>query len=887
MMQKKPPKAKPPTPTPLAPTKLPERPAVYLTTRGVKPLQYQGLNQPIFESTPEIGSRRVGLFAKSHITSGTNLKATDTLVLFKCNVLTCTDLVLLEQWASVKQNKPQSAEYMVKLMKKRGNVAQWLRDLCVLHGFVAVRPDRTYYVLGSIGKINHACVPNAYLKSIAPAGEVSMLLLVMLEDVSEGEEITIEYNVLDTPRVDICAPWCEAKPRPAMDKKWNLVEYSNIRRQEWYFDEMEQTYKVGNPDDMDVSCRLEHGVCIPCITDKIRIFTSGSAKDTGLYSEVCSAKYEHNGVRGGIEWRNFREVQKRRYGVACRCDRECFQRCIVESHGGFDQRSGLRLSNIFDDDDVKQSLDLLAPARRRTGDAHEIRNYLAMNYYATVKTAYNVLMVITPPPPAAAMAFDPTLNCFSHPVTSTVQQRILAEHMRVQGERAQQNGRVDGKGQSNIPSTLLNHLQILQQQEMCVRVDMMREHMRKQCPLMQQYNGDDDMGDDAACNDGMGDDAACNDGMDDEEACNDGMDDEEARSDGMEDEESSESVSGDFEDEEMEPKWLDMRRRDGLPAGMENTGNSCFIAACVQILLHSGCYDNLQLCSDDVSVVSPEKDIAFVLLEMFDKLRNYESIGTLMLKLRKIFKVYDNDVGEDDQNDALVFLNSAILCIEAHGIPMTYNRIGVDMLTVTKCAIPGCFMSSISDPTAYTDVTLPMQASHGSVDRMVLQYALDAHMSEGNLREWHCGCGVMQGESAHQVGRVTNICHQTPKFLLLTVNRVQRDYQALGDVQPDRKINHLLDFPLENLGFGDIRHDKDNYGSYNLLSLIRHEDYARGQSRVFSHGHYISIARVKNAAGDMQWLEFNDAKVGIISEQQLESDIVKRTVVALLYQRQT
>ena len=337
------------------------------------------------------------------------------------------------------------------------------------------------------------------------------------------------------------------------------------------------------------------------------------------------------------------------------------------------------------------------------------------------------------------------------------------------------------------------------------------------------------------------------------------------------------------EDEEMKPQWLDMGRSDGLPAGMQNTGNSCFIAACVQILLHSGCYDKLQLCADDLSVVSAEKEIARLLLGMFHKLRNYESIGTLMLRLRKLFKVYDNDVGGADQNDALVFLNSAIRCIEAHAIPRTFNRIGVDMFTVPKCGIPGCIkLLSISAPTAYTDLTLRMEETRGSKGHMVLQNALDAHMAEGHLMEWRCG--AMQGARAHEVGYMKNVCHHTPEFLLLNISRLQRAYQALGHKQPDSKINYLLDFPLENLMFGDIRNDNKDYGSYNLLSLIRHEDYASGQSVVFSHGHYVSIAHVKNAVGVRQWLEFNDCSVKIMSD--IQDDIVKRTVVALLYQRQ-
>jgi len=69
------------------------------------------------------------------------------------------------------------------------------------------------------------------------------------------------------------------------------------------------------------------------------------------------------------------------------------------------------------------------------------------------------------------------------------------------------------------------------------------------------------------------------------------------------------------------------------------------------------------------------------------------------------------------------------------------------------------------------------------------------------------------------------------------------------------------------------------------LSLIRHEDFNSGRSVEFSRGHYISIARVKTADGASKWVEFNDSSVKIMSEEQVQSDIVKRSVVALLYER--
>jgi len=90
---------------------------------------------------------------------------------------------------------------------------------------------------------------------------------------------------------------------------------------------------------------------------------------------------------------------------------------------------------------------------------------------------------------------------------------------------------------------------------------------------------------------------------------------------------------------------------------------------------------------------------------------------------------------------------------------------------------------------------------------------------------------------------------------------VQRAFQAAGSAQSDRKINHLLDFPLQNLTFDDLRNNKDEYGNYNLLSLIRHEDY---NSEKFSHGQYISIARVEHADGASKRVEYNDSQVKIM-----------------------
>jgi ubiquitin C-terminal hydrolase len=762
------------------------------------PLQYTAPCQSIFERTPQIGTRKSGLFATKYIASGATLRAPDILVVFECDVLTCSSQVLLQQWQLVQAQKPQHAAGMKKLMPDPGNVAQWLRDLCVLHGFVAVEPDRTYYVLGCIGNINHACVPNAYLKSIAAKGQVSQLLLVFLDNVRAGGEITIEYNVFDEPRIDYVKPWCEVKPRPSMHTNWDLMSYGNIRRDQWYFDETTNTLKVGDPDDMSVSCRLQDGVLIPFTTYKTRIFPNGSSKDTGDYREVCTVPYYPNGARGGTNWKKFREVQRQRYGFSCRCDRECFQRCIVETHGPNEHGLGSRASELFADDDVLQSLDLLAPPKwPHAEEEDDIRNYLITEckFKATVGTALNVLMVIISDD--AALEFDEIKNFYSFPLTQNVRAQILERHMFLQ----------DGPTQ----------------------------------PM-----SEDDFDDDG------------------------------------------EELLGLYEQEETRHVWLDMSRSDGLPAGMQNTGNSCFIAACVQMLAHSGCYDKLELMPADTSGVfsdvTAEKTIAHVVFEMFFKLRNYASIGKLMLSLRDVFRHYDNDDANADQNDAPLFLNCAIRCIEAQAIPGTFKRIGVNMHTVTECGFPDCQnLPSISAPTAYTDISLRMQESRGCLGRMVLRDALEAHMSRGPLIEWKCD----EVQGGHHVGFMTNVCHETPKFLLLSINRVQRAYQAsAGEVQPDHKINYQLDFPLEHLSFGDVRNNKEDYGSYNLLSLIRHEDFANGQSADFSHGHYITIAQVMLASGSKQWVEFNDSSVKIMSEQQVESDLVKRTVVALLYQRQ-
>jgi len=140
---------------------------------------------------------------------------------------------------------------------------------------------------------------------------------------------------------------------------------------------------------------------------------------------------------------------------------------------------------------------------------------------------------------------------------------------------------------------------------------------------------------------------------------------------------------------------------------------------------------------------------------------------------------------------------------------------------------------------------------------MVLVHSSSNHPFSGPIVEWVCD----EVTRPHCAGFVTQVCHETPKFLHLNFGRVQRAFQAAGSAQSDRKINHLLDFPLQNLTFDDLRNNKDEYGNYNLLSLIRHEDY---NSEKFSHGQYISIARVEHADGASKRVEYNDSQVKIM-----------------------
>jgi len=664
-----------------------------------------------------------------------------------------------------------------------------------------------------------------------------VLLLVFLQDIAEGQEITIEYNVLDMPRTDTRWPWREVRPRPVWDSKPDFVEYGTVSREEWYIDETSNTYKVGDPDDMAVSCRLEEGIEVPFVTCKTRIFPNGSNRDIGEYADVCRTPYHLNGIRGGPNWRKFREVQRRRYGFACQCDRECFQRCIVEAHGAHSQ-----LSELFADDSVMQSLSLLAPPKWSPQDkTHDIRDSLAMYYKATVGTALNVLMVTTQPD--AVLEFDEIKNYFSFPLTRDLRVDILRRHMQIQGKPMQPPNTESDAAQMLPPSTE-SDAEVERGAEILRRYAQQQGESAEPPPAdEQQCDGDEEMFD-------------------------------------------PDAPLGFFPVEEPEHVWYDMRRSDGLPSGIQNTGNSCFIAACVQTLVHSGCYNRLELpvvtAGDDHSSVLGEKLIAHLVSEMFHKLRKYENIGSLMLPLRGVFKRHDNDDEDADQNDALVFLNCAIRCIEAHAIPGTYKRIGVDLLTVTECAHPNCQNPpSVSAPTAYTDLTLRVQETLPGTECMDLQLALDAHMSKGPMVEWFCD-EVLR---PHCVGFVTQVCHETPRFLLLNFGRVQHAFQAHGSAQPDRKINHRVDFPLEFLNFGDVRNNKDEYGSYNLLSFIRHEDFNSGRSVEFSRGHYISIAHVKTADGASKWVEFNDSSVKIMSEEQVQSDIAKRSVVALLYER--
>jgi len=86
-------------------TTLPECLSGFVTTSGFMPLQCSSPSLPIFESTPQIGKRKSGLFASKSISMGTNLRAPDSLVVFQGNIFIYIVVILCMNYSNCCQSR--------------------------------------------------------------------------------------------------------------------------------------------------------------------------------------------------------------------------------------------------------------------------------------------------------------------------------------------------------------------------------------------------------------------------------------------------------------------------------------------------------------------------------------------------------------------------------------------------------------------------------------------------------------------------------------------------------------------------------------------------------------------------------------------------------------
>lgn len=118
---------------------------------------------------------------------------------------------------------------------------------------------------------------------------------------------------------------------------------------------------------------------------------------------------------------------------------------------------------------------------------------------------------------------------------------------------------------------------------------------------------------------------------------------------------------------------------------------------------------------------------------------------------------------------------------------------------------------------------------------------------------------------------------QTPKILVLHINRFHKD--MYGNI--NTKINNKVNYPIRNLDlskyFSNYCNQKSN-SKYDLFSVILHQPLLSATS--INHGHY--TAMIKNRQ-DNKWYIFNDSSKPI--EVTNENDVINKNAYLLFYCR--
>lgn len=324
--------------------------------------------------------------------------------------------------------------------------------------------------------------------------------------------------------------------------------------------------------------------------------------------------------------------------------------------------------------------------------------------------------------------------------------------------------------------------------------------------------------------------------------------------------------------------------------GLNNMGNTCFLNACVQVLLHS--YEFIEvlntekiqsLANDDIPEYSIFKEWNQLTYNMYTSTTSsitpanfVNAIQSVSLKRKKnLFSGWN----QNDVSEFLMFLLDSIHHVISRPIKMKIN--GIEENNIDKIAMNsymmlqkiytkeysevlelfyGIYISSIYSnnektlhsivPEHYFILDLPIPKKEGIIS---LYDCIDAFTTKEHL----CGENAWMNEKTKQKEDVIKKTSfwSFPNILTISLNRFSEDGTY--------KKNELVHFPINHLNLANYIEGYNQHGyMYELYGICNHIGSLHG-------GHYTAF--VKDIKG--QWMHYNDSEVNIIPESELPNMI--------------